>query len=312
MEKEMRIVQKIPSHYVLEDCVQIMIPYQNAITILNQDGILYHDTVGSNLLNINKYLKDNRRKQFPYSNIPIHYFRDKIYTNQILEFEKPYISISDNVVTERYVIKDNNEALMMKEVMKYKSYVKHMPYEEVLKIIEKKDTNDQVYYVNFDGTIPLYDNKLYFTEEEIYDQIKKMLKKNIEDFREAKQKNNDYLSEYLRKNPMFLNYFEKHIEKLDFSLIEFNCNITPLLIILRVNNGDITIQGVDVTFVKKDDFKVEVFEMLVNEYTLEQLKFLPNINLTKEIKIPLKINPGVARKDIKKAKQMIKTSKKTH
>ena len=46
---------------------------------------------------VNKYLEDERRKQFPYSNIPTHFskikFKKVIYTNQLLDFEKPYIIV---------------------------------------------------------------------------------------------------------------------------------------------------------------------------------------------------------------------------
>lgn len=41
MKKITEIVQKIESHYVGDDCVQIMAPYKNEITIFNKDGILF-------------------------------------------------------------------------------------------------------------------------------------------------------------------------------------------------------------------------------------------------------------------------------
>lgn len=98
MEKSKEYVQKIKSHYVGNDCVQVMIPYQNALTIVSPDGMLYHHTPESRIY-VNKYLEDERRKQFPYSNIPTHYsrilFKKFAYTNQILDFDKPYIRIGE-------------------------------------------------------------------------------------------------------------------------------------------------------------------------------------------------------------------------
>lgn len=42
MKKVSEIVQRVERQYVGDDCIQIMIPYRNAITVLNQDGILFH------------------------------------------------------------------------------------------------------------------------------------------------------------------------------------------------------------------------------------------------------------------------------
>ena len=90
MKNTNEIVQRIESHYVGDECIQLAIPYRNAITILDQDGILFHDKIGSNLY-INKYLEDERRSQFPYSNIPIYYskkmFKGKVGCLKILYTE---------------------------------------------------------------------------------------------------------------------------------------------------------------------------------------------------------------------------------
>ena len=53
MKKINEFVQKIKSHYVGNDCVQVMIPYQNALTIVSPDGMLYHHTPESRIY-INK------------------------------------------------------------------------------------------------------------------------------------------------------------------------------------------------------------------------------------------------------------------
>lgn len=42
MKKTSEIVQKIKSCYVEDDCIQIMVPYKDEITILSQDDILFH------------------------------------------------------------------------------------------------------------------------------------------------------------------------------------------------------------------------------------------------------------------------------
>ena len=37
-----KIVQKIAKPYISDDCIQVMIPFTNAMTILNEEGILFH------------------------------------------------------------------------------------------------------------------------------------------------------------------------------------------------------------------------------------------------------------------------------
>ena len=48
MKKTSEIVQKIKSCYVEDDCIQIMVPYKDEITILSQDDILFHYKKNSN------------------------------------------------------------------------------------------------------------------------------------------------------------------------------------------------------------------------------------------------------------------------
>lgn len=314
MKKVPEIVQKIESYYVSDDCIQIMIPYKNAITILNKDGILFHNKVDSNL-QINKYLEDERRKQFPYSNIPTHYstvgLSKKItYSNQLFEFEKPYIRIFDGYIVESFVVKDNNQALLINSVMQtYNKYTKHMTYDELLKFVEKNDNNEQTYYVYLNGSIPYSDSQLYPNEERIYNYIKNQFEKAIKNFREYQQCNLDTVSRFLSQNPWFLDYIEQNINNLDLSLVDFNIGIDGTLLIIRTNDDNITIQGIDASFIKHDDFKVDIYDILVTKYTLEQLKFKSKINTTKEPRIPLRLNPSVTKQDIQEAKQMVKTFK---
>ena len=42
MKKANEMIQRIKSCYVADDCIQIMIPYKDGITILSQDDILLH------------------------------------------------------------------------------------------------------------------------------------------------------------------------------------------------------------------------------------------------------------------------------
>lgn len=313
MKKTNEIVQRIQSHYVGDDCIQIMFPYQDTLTILNPDGMLYHHKQGSNVY-VNKYLEDERRKQFPYSNIPTHFskvmFKKIAYTNQLLDFEKPYIRIGDGYYSESFVIKDNNQALLISSIMKPDNHVEHMTYDELLKYVGKHDNDEQIYYVDISGGIPSNNKRLFPPEEEIYTHIKKKLAKNIRDFEKETEIYNSYVGKYLRENPMFLDFANNNMRRIDFSSMDFNVEINELMLIVRISKGNITIQGVAVMFVRENNYKVDIYDIPVTKYSLEQLKYVPKINITREPIIPLRLNPGVTRQDIKEAKQMVKTLRK--
>ena len=98
--KSIEWVSRIPRHYVGDNCIQIMIPrlLESGMTLLNSDGIMYHYLPDSKLY-INKYISDERKLQFPYSNIPTHVSKNNSkvsrnnskkveYFNQLLEFDK--------------------------------------------------------------------------------------------------------------------------------------------------------------------------------------------------------------------------------
>ncbi len=325
MTRKKEIIQKIESHYVGDDCIQRMLPYNDALTVLSQDGILFHYKTGSNIY-INKYLEDERRKQFPYYNIPTHYSRSGLrgkvaYTNQLFDFEKPYIRIGDNYVSESFAVKDNNQALLVSNVMQDIQHTRHMTYEELMEFVGKNNSDEQVFYINEDGSIPNSISGYFADEEIIYDFLKNKFNESVKYFRDYQEyfdstkylvsKADSDLVDYLKDNPWFLNYFERCVSNIDLSLIDFNLRLGSdghSLMVIRINNGRITsIQGLDVTFVRHDDYKVVIRDIPICKYTLEQLKFGFEIMSTKEPKIPLSLNPGVTKQDIKEAKRMVKS-----
>ncbi len=326
-DNEIETVNKIKSHYVGDDCIQFGIDYMYSLTLFNKDETLYHHSNISKI-HLNKYLEDERRKQFPYSNIPIHYNKKvgmtKItYTNQLLEFEKPYIVIKDNHISEYYVVKDKSEALLVTNRLDNKiitnKNTKHMTYDELLNFLKECDKSEQIYYIQLDGSISIDSediNNLYPNEKNICNYIKCLFMMNVKELKEyQKLGSGSSIACYLRDNPLLLKYFEKCIKNIDLSLIDFNIPLygyvyghVPLLII---KDSDLdTVQALDVTFVKKGDYKVDIYDLELKNYTLDQLKDGLMIENIKEPKIPLRLNPDVTRQDIKKAKQMVKSLRK--
>ncbi len=104
-------VKKIDERFVRKNCVQVMEPYWDNITILSKDGLLFSN---SNDGDINKYISDYRKHKFPYSNIPMHksfsIMHGKItYVNQLFDYNKSYFIFRDGEVTENIIFRHNGD-----------------------------------------------------------------------------------------------------------------------------------------------------------------------------------------------------------
>ena len=315
--KNNETVQRINRWYVGEDCVQIMIPYKNAITILDKNGIVYHHKKGSKIFT-NNYVNDNRRTQFPYHSIPTHYAKvlgsKYQYTNQILDFEQPYIRINNGKIIESFVVKDNNEALLVNKIMPFiekSSFKTRKEMEDIFK--QASNDNEEIYYLYLDGSMS---HQLEIaSEDKIYNLIKKSLSKGVTIFKNyITNENESEFSRYFEVNDYFLKFIEKNIDKLDLNDFKFDIQLfgEKTILLVKINGIDISIQGFDIYFISPDCYKVDSYDIPVTKYTLEQIKYLaPKIAKSKEPKIPLRLNPGITREDIKKEKKLLLHLKKT-
>ena len=319
MKKVSEIVQRIESCYVGDDCLLVMVPYENALTILNQDGIIYSHKEGSHV-SINKYVEDERRKQFPYSNIPTHHSRiglfGKInYTNQLLNFEEPYIRIGDNKIIESFAVKDKNEALIINEILTGDVRTIYLNREELEELFSNSSSKDKKKYIIYldDESINIGDFHPLLSEEQIYNFVKSEITKNVAEFR--RYVNNNSLSlvgSYLLQNPLFLDFVEQNVQDFDLNKMKLNIELKGgKAIILKSNGYNITLHFLSANFVSPNNYRVNIVDIPVNKYTLEKLKLLsPKIVKTKEPKISLKLNPGISKEAIEEAKQMVRSLKK--
>ena len=172
MKDKSKIVQRIKSHYVGEDCIQVMVPYMSSCVIFNQNDIQYLDHKDNSF--INNYIEDERRKQFPYHNITQHH-RGKNFTlvNQIYEFNKPYLEIRFGEMFESYVVKDGEEALLLTKTLDIKEPEKFTATrEEVDKLLNDKidDTVINRHYLVFHDCSVKYKTDLK-PERELVDMV---------------------------------------------------------------------------------------------------------------------------------------------
>lgn len=123
------IIQIIDKKYAAEDCVQVMFTYDKSLAILlcdnngkNVKKAIFYDLGSQNNIGyINEYVKDERRKQFPYSSIPIHtkriLFKKYNVVNQLLNYDCIYKILRENkgeiIVMYCKAVKDKNCAIVI-------------------------------------------------------------------------------------------------------------------------------------------------------------------------------------------------------
>ena len=57
-------------------------------------------------------------------------------------------------------------------------------------------------------------------------------------------------------------------------------------------------------------FAKMILNIPVTKFALEQLQYAPKINISREPKIPLRLNPGITKKDIQETKHMVQAQRR--
>lgn len=300
-EEKYEYIQRIKSPYVGKDCIQIMIPHKDntGISVLDNKGMLYHYKPNSNLF-INKYIKDNRKEQFPYSQIPNHKSRVRFkvveYINQLLDYNKVYIEITDGIIKEIYAVKDNQEALLaIKYLLPTEELHKYLTRSEVIELISK--ANGRIY--SLDGEY--YQDYSLITEEDILKWYKEQL---IEKRKEEakKTKIDDSLTEY----------FYSSLDKLTIDDIPRGITICKDMLLVSIENNQIkSIKGILIKFISRNRYNVKVYDFPITIYSLEHMKMLEQTNKvkTQTPKFPRNLNKNINREEIKKSKKLIKQNR---
>ncbi len=294
------IVQRIPSHYVGESCIQIMAPYllNKGFTMLNASGITYHYKPNSEFF-VNKYLTDDRRIEFPYSQIPIHKGRKGLtkfeYANQLIDFEQVYIEIHDGVIKETYAVKDGDEALAATKII--------MPDEPQSKIMNRAEVLDLIKSAN--GGLYTFEGSVTTSFElQSEDYILEWYKKEILKRREHEEKYSDM------KNSDVTKFIIKSLEKLTIEDVPTDITLIDDQILVTVENKEIkSVQAIEIKFMGPDKYKVITYNFPITYYSKEHMLKLEQTNVkeTKEPKFPRGLNKAINRGEIEKARQLVLT-----
>ncbi len=140
MRQIKEFAERLHSEYVKDDCIQIMLGYRNFAQIYGNGKLMYYHylcrdiKVSGNetaIINIdkmnkynykNEYLLDERSSNFPFASTPCHSERVRliyklIFTNQILDYNKPYIKVNDGWITKLVAYKDKEGAIVHTSIL---------------------------------------------------------------------------------------------------------------------------------------------------------------------------------------------------
>lgn len=310
MRKEKyEFVRRIQNHYVGDDCLQIMIPYKlnSGFTMLNADGMTYHYKPNSYLF-VNKYTSDERRNQFPYSEIPNHKsrvgFQKLEYVNQLLDFNKVYIEIKDGIIIETFAVKDDDEGLVAtKLIVPNQESTKYMNRSKVIKLLE----SGNVGLFSFCGGY--YNEGLDLISEEI---ILECYKKQLIERR--KKEENYYDGNGTSKDLSDL--FRRSIENLTINDVPSDILLHDdyIIVISSENNEIKSVKAIQIKFMSADNYKIESYDFPITIYSLEHMTKLEQTNSkkTSEPKFPKGLNKAIDKNDIKRSKQLVLSRKKNN
>ena len=304
MKNTYTYVDHISSHYVSSDCVQLMIRYKNFMTMFNKGGIQYHQ-VPNSTYDINSYLSDERRILFPYNDIPLHYGRVGIskytYTNQLLNFEEPYITVSENAIIERMAILDKDDAFVVSNVLPIRKRFIRMTREELEDLFRTKNENGEMSFVmQPDGYLWYYDSfgNFLITEKEIVELAKEELQRVLDA---------DVLDNYA----FTANWLSKNISRLDIESIPKVGLELDGVILVKIINGNISLQRIiSVDFVGPNKYEVIIADLPLMEQapTRESLRML-GINDLKEPRISRFLNSNIDHNLVRANKRLVRRLK---
>ena len=308
MKRFDEMVVKMHSHYVADDYIQIMLAYHNYLLLFGNNDLMYfrnfiesHPSISEGSRNV--YLDDERKNNFPYSQIPEHIervllFRKLNFVNQILDFEKPYIRINDGFITKITAFKDGDEAIVHTKILNGKlcdEKTKTITREELetyLKTgsLEQLDENEYEDTSIFDMNGKLYNPRLEL-EQKWIDEEKERLSRIIDESDRYKESTKNEL--------------QRAISTLD-DISPFV--LTPTIMIKFKQNSEVKIDAFVVKYLERGKYEIALADLPVTMESLSMIKSkaeLPVIKTMKEPKISLSLNPNVTKEQLQEERAKI-------
>ena len=319
--KNNEFVQRIKECYVTTNCMQVMfLKDGDAITILDSDGILYHQKDGSDFF-VNKALEKRGNNRFPYSNIPYYKTRNGEYINQVIDFDRIYLQIGNGYIIETYAVKDGEEALVAnKLLLPTNKRIEVCNRDKVLEIYQKN--KDNIYVLDGSKRVLMPD---FLDEDKTLEEYKDYIRtiRNLEEKVLESRLGGEYeYREYserfglLRHSSSQMKFMRDAINKaIDSITLD---DIAPInleknnIFITKGKNDIDSITGINVRCFGKDIYQLEMYDYPLTKYTYEHIKQLEATNSikSKEPKIKTKFNPNIDKEEVEKSKEWVKSLKR--
>lgn len=299
--KKDEIVYKLHKEFISNDCVQVSLGFEDNLMVYNTSDLMYYKKIeeieSNNQEYKNDYLIDSRSLRFPYSKIPEHIeqvslFKKNIFANQILEYNKPYIAVSDRIINKITIFKENESAyIYFQSLTNLKTYTR--------KIILNREELETYYKT---GTLKIFDENQYIKKYIFYINgciPKNHIKTELELLKYIKEEVIDEISSLEELSDLTYTNILKAVNDMD--------DFAPLIIafdnyMIKFNqNNEIVIDYFIVKYLKKDKYELAISNIPVNVETLEMIKSridLSKVRYLKEPHISKKLNPDISLIDL--------------
>lgn len=299
------VLERVSKPYVGDTCVQISEGYNESLTIFSKMGIMYHDIIDYPCVSVNKYIKDDRRKSFPYANIPIYMSQsglvDTKHTMQLYNYDEVYVMIKDGKIYEKYVVRDKDSALVLTKNIKSIDKEVMLSRKEVDSLFSK---DNNIYLMNLDGIFYTDYNILCIpNEDEIVKLVKEKIKRELVEYRDSYD---DIISEYT------LGVLESNIDKMTIDSVPKDMYLTEDdIVMVKIDKDNIIISVFTIIFMGKDKYKVNIYNYLMDRYSLKKLEGLNYpIVRAKDPDISYKLNFDISRGEISKQNRLVRRLKR--
>ena len=242
-------IAKIPNSLVEQNGTQIMVPYEKTVALFDNNGLVCRVKNGDN------------------SNNPSFGFEVK-YINHLFEFNKPYILVKDGLVKQYTVLKSRQDFYVISEELEKQNakadFVTKTGYYDLFsKLMEAKE-GEQVYAIDDEGRLLNPCSK-----EELNDELRAFINY-------LQQCNIDYrYDSYGMVYNIKVNGIEIPNKLLDLS---------NSIYIIKTNGKDIKIKVIRPLLICKSCIRLSIYDMPVNEYSLEQINNLISLSKSEESK----------------------------
>ena len=294
MKNRDEIVERVSKPYVGSDCVQISVGYNESLTIFSKDGIVYHDVIDYPCVSINRYMEDDRRKSFPYANIPTYISQRGLFevkhTIQLFDYDEVYVMIKDGEVYEKYIVRDGNSALALTKLVKSNDRVLMLSREELDSLF-----NNNSYLMNLDGVF--YKDLCIPKEEDIVSLLKDKYRRELEEYRDS---DDDTISDDMLKL----------LDNISIDNIPSNTYLTDDdIVMVKIDKDNVSVSVYTIIFMGRDKYMVRAYDYLMDKYSLESLKDMPTVKF-REPKISYKLNIDIPKEEVIKQNRLVRKRKR--